>query len=68
MDWGEYTSIALDTSGKVYIAYYGNYDIEYATNASGAWVTTIVDDEGGKYEFNSTGQLRQGTYQLLYKW
>ena len=40
------TSIALDTSGNAHISYfYGNpdYGLKYATNASGSWVTTMVD-------------------------
>lgn len=44
---GAYTSLALDTSGKVHICYCGesspNDTLRYITNASGAWVTTIVD-------------------------
>ena len=50
---GGYTSIAIDSSGKVHISYYDytNLDLKYATNASGNWVITIVDSDGdvGKY-------------------
>ena len=37
-------SIAVDSSGNVHISYSSHYFIlKYATNASGAWVTTTVD-------------------------
>ena len=41
---GEYTSIAVDDSGKVHISYLDrtNMDLKYAANASGAWVTETV--------------------------
>src|SRR3972149_8149162 len=46
---GEYPSIVADTSGKVHISYLDdtNGDLKYATNASGSWVTTVVDSDGG---------------------
>jgi len=40
------TAIALDSNGKAHIAYYDavpNYDLKYATNASGSWVLATVD-------------------------
>ena len=43
------TSIAVDSEGSVHIAYFHDYadkDLEYATNATGSWVTTAVDTEG----------------------
>lgn len=41
-----YTSIAIDASGKVHINYsvYYNGSIKYATNSSGSWLTTIIDE------------------------
>ncbi len=45
---GEYTSIAIDSLDKVHISYRDaiNYDLKYATNASGSWVTETVDSAG----------------------
>ena len=45
-DTGQYTSIAVGTSGAVYISYYDvtNTALMYATNVSGAWGTTTVDN------------------------
>ena len=42
-------SIAIDSLDKAHISYrdsYPNYTLKYATNASGSWVTEIVDSEG----------------------
>ena len=43
-----YTSIAVDSGGKVHISYYDdtNAALKYATNTTGAWVTTTVDNSG----------------------
>ena len=51
---GEYSSIAVDSNNNVHISYYKGqdllggsaYDLKYATNASGAWVTTTIDSTG----------------------
>ncbi|WKZ19083.1 MAG: hypothetical protein QY310_00655 [Candidatus Jettenia sp. CY-1] len=45
---GFYSSIAIDTWGKVHISYfdYSNENLKYATNASGSWVTKTVDSGG----------------------
>jgi len=47
-DVGEYSSIATDSNNKVHISYYDNtnYDLKYATNASGSWETYTIDSEG----------------------
>jgi hypothetical protein len=43
---GGHSSIAIDSAGNVHISYYDaypNYDLKYATNASGSWVAMTVD-------------------------
>lgn len=49
---GLYTSLAVDNSGNCHVAYYyndqaGTKNLVYATNSSGAWATTVVDDAEG---------------------
>lgn len=39
------SSIALDATGKAYIIYRVGSVLKYATNASGAWVTTTVSSD-----------------------
>ena len=52
---GWYTSIAVDSEDKIHISYFNNtlggYDLKYATDASGSWVTEVLDSAGvvGKY-------------------
>ena len=45
---GGYSSIAVDSLGKLHISYYDytKDDLKYATNASGTWVTSAVDSVG----------------------
>lgn len=64
---GEYTSIAVGTSGAVYISYYdrGNTALMYATNVTGSWGTTTVDNTSG----TDTGQyssIAVGTSGAVY--
>jgi chitodextrinase len=43
------TAIAIDPAGSVHIVYFHNadeMDLEYATNASGGWQTSVLDSEG----------------------
>jgi hypothetical protein len=52
---GEYSSIAIDSNNKVHISYidYTNWDLKYATNASGSCVTSTIDSEGYMGEYSS---------------
>ena len=54
-DKGLYSSIAVGTSGAVYISYYNrtNFDLMYATNVSGSWGTTTVDSTGNTGQHTS---------------
>ena len=65
---GEYTSIALDSSGKAHISYFDdtNDDLKYATNASGAWVTTTVDSSGEVGEYTSIALDSSGKVHISY--
>jgi hypothetical protein len=53
---GTHTSIAVDSNDKIHITYHngsGVWDLRYATNASGSWVTSIVDANGAGAGTNS---------------
>lgn len=43
---GDPVPIAIDSIDKIHVAYYNDYncDLKYATNASGSWVTAIIDN------------------------
>lgn len=53
---GGFASIAVDSKGKVHIGYYDSTFriVKYATNATGAWNTSVVDDN------NSSGFVGYG--------
>ena len=63
------TSIALDSSGKVYISYYDgtNNDLKYATNASGSWVTTTVDNIWNTGRYTSIAVGTSGAVYISYQ-
>jgi hypothetical protein len=55
---GEYASVAIDSNNKVHISYSHhdesyNYDLRYATNASGLWVIQTVDSAGNVGAYTS---------------
>ena len=64
---GEYTSIAVGSSGAAYISYYDNTNnaLKYATNVSGSF----GDDHGGYYDSADVGQytsIAVGTSGAVY--
>jgi len=66
-DVGQYTSIALDSNGKMHISYYDytNGDLKYATNASGGWVYSTLDSTGDVgYEGTSIAVTGTTTIQV----
>ena len=72
-DTGQWTSIAVGTSGAAYISYYDvtRTALMYATNVSGAWGTTTVDNtssaDTGQYtsiEVGSSGAVYIGYYNV----
>ncbi len=65
------SSIAVDALGSVHIVYAGEalqgswvYPVRYATNASGAWVSTTVDDGAGftSFTLDPSGSAQIGYY------
>lgn len=48
---GEFSSIALDSSNKIYVSYnnYTSSGFKFATNASGTWVRETVESAVGQY-------------------
>ncbi|HHT9106708.1 MAG TPA: carboxypeptidase regulatory-like domain-containing protein, partial [Candidatus Wujingus californicus] len=67
-DVGEYTSLALDSSGNAHISYWDvtNGDLKYATNASGSWVTTTVDSAGNVGQYTSIALDSSGKAHISY--
>ncbi|MEK7290654.1 MAG: hypothetical protein AAB013_01955, partial [Planctomycetota bacterium] len=65
---GQYTSIALDTSGKAYTSYYDvtNGYLKYATNASGSWVATTVENSGNVGQYTSIALDTSGKAHISY--
>ncbi len=62
------TTIAVGAQGRVDIVYYEgeNYDVRQVTNATGAWVTTVVADEGIVGEDLTLATDAQGRLHIAY--
>jgi hypothetical protein len=62
------TTIAVGAQGRVDIVYYEgeNYDVRQVTNATGAWVTTVVAEEGIIGEDLTLAQDSQGRLHIAY--
>jgi hypothetical protein len=54
-DVGAHNAVAVDGAGHVHVSYLAErpFDLMYATNASGAWVTEVVDAGGYQGMWNS---------------
>lgn len=65
---GEFSSIAIDASGKAHISYRDgdNGVLRYATNASGAWVTTTVDSSEDVGAYASIAIGTSGSAHISY--
>jgi hypothetical protein len=64
------TSIAIDRQGHVHIAYfhdYANYQVEYATNATGSWQTMTIDSEGDVGYYTDLAVDAAGHAHVVYK-
>jgi len=42
---GRYISLAVDSADRLHVSFFANDVLYYATNASGPWVSVIVDDD-----------------------
>ena len=65
---GTWTSIALDSSDNVHISYSDNtnFDLKYATNATGSWVTETVDSSKIVGTFTSIALDSLGNVHISY--
>lgn len=61
------TSIKIDGAGYYHIVYYGNQNLKYATNRSGAWVLSTIDSsEVGVGSYNSLAIRNDRLYVSYY--
>jgi len=65
---GEYSSLALDSSGKPRISYYDetNKDLKFASWDGTRWVITTVDSAGSVGEYSSLGLDTTGSPRISY--
>ncbi len=64
------TSIAIDPAGSAHIVYFHNadeMDLEYATNTSGGWQTSVLDSEGDVGIYCSIAVDSNGYGHVVYK-
>jgi hypothetical protein len=73
-DVGYYPSIAIDSNNKVHISYSNrspNYNLKYATNASGTWNTSTIDagavEQSTSIAIDSNNKVHIGYYDWYYE-
>jgi hypothetical protein len=67
-DVGKHTSIAVDSTGSVHVAYYDQDSgaLKYANRSGGVWKTTIVDDDGDVGYYTSIAISPDGRPAIAY--
>ena len=65
---GSYTSIALDSNGYKHISYYesNSDDLKYATDKSGTWVVSTLDQTGDVGQHTSIAIDSNGYVYISY--
>ena len=70
---GTFSSILLDSGGKLHVAYRRpaatvvGAELRYATNASGSWVLKPIETIGGTNGYPSIAQAPGGTMHVVFK-
>lgn len=60
-----YGSLAIDNRGKAHICYYNEETLKYATNTTGSWVTTTLDNSAN-IDSHSIAVNSSGTVHVSY--
>lgn len=67
-DVGEHTSIAIDDTGVVHVAYYDRTEgrLKYAYSSGGEWTTSVVDETGHVGMYTSLAVGADGNPRIAY--
>lgn len=65
---GDYSSLAIDASGKLHVSYYdeAEQDLKYATNSSGSWVPATLDSLGSVGKSSTIAIDKTGKVHITY--